>query len=212
MNLAISTLVFSLTLGSAVAYSQATPAGGSAMQPKPTQALILPFAVVTDPSGTPGPSGEACPKTPDPNVNNKILTDEEKQKLLDTISTELQKRISKKMEARVGTPSDSSTAGTLILAGCLIRVDPGNAAKRMAGMNMGTSHLGAHVVTKIKTADGLVDFKEFVAYAKGGKILPPLGPVGAATHAAAERRETIDADAKRLADDIVKNLTKKPEN
>jgi hypothetical protein len=124
----------------------------------------------------------------------------------------LQKRLAKKMTARVGAPSDPATAGTLILAGCFIRVDPGNAAKRMAGMNMGTSHLGAHVIAKIKTADGVVVYKEFDAVAKGGKILPPIGPVGVATHAAAERRETLSADAKRLADDIVSQLGKKPQS
>jgi hypothetical protein len=207
MKLFVSTFILTMAFGSAIAYSQAT----TPAPPKPTQALILPFAAVTDAAATPGPSGEACPKDFDPN-DAKIVTDEEKQKLIDTVSTELQKRLSKKMQARVGAPGDQTTPGTLILAGCLIRIDPGNAAKRMAGMNIGASHLGAHVVAKIKTPDGLVTYKEFEAVAKGGKMLPPLGPVGVATHAAAERRETLTADAKHLADDIAKNLAQKPQN
>jgi hypothetical protein len=39
--------------------------------------------------------------------------------------------------------------------------------------------------------------------------MPPLGVVGVATHAAAEGRETLNADAKRLADEILKTLSKK---
>jgi hypothetical protein len=210
MKLVVSTLVFALALGNTVAQGQAAaPSGASSMLPQPTQALILPFAAVTNPAATPGLSGDACPQTTD---TSKPLDDEELQKLTDTVSAQLQKKLSKKMQARVGTPSDQATAGTLILAGCFIKVDPGNAAKRMAGMNMGASHLGAHVVAKIKTADGLVVYKEFDAAAKGGKVLPPIGPVGVATHAAAERRETLVADAKRLANDIAKNLSKTPEN
>lgn len=209
MKFVISTLVFSLALANAVAYGQATASDASSTQPKPTQALILPFAVANNSAATPGPSGEACPKTPDP---NNTLADTDTQKLIDTISTELQKKLAKKMDAHIGAPADEPTPGTLILAGCLTTVDPGNAAKRMAGMNLGASHLGAHVVAKMKTADGLVVVKEFDAAAKGSKTLPPLGAVGVATHAAAEKRETLNADAKRLADEIVKNMSKKAEN
>ena len=37
-------------------------------------------------------------------------------------------------------------------------------------------------------------------------MMPPLGVVGVATHAAAERRETLHADAKRLAGEILGSL------
>ncbi|HET6216456.1 MAG TPA: DUF4410 domain-containing protein [Acidobacteriaceae bacterium] len=209
MKLAFSTLVFSLALGSLVAYRQANAADTSAAQPKPNQALILPFAVANNAAGTPGPSGDACPKTPDP---NNVLVDTESQKLVETISAELQKRMAKKMDARIGQPADQLATGTLVLAGCLTTIDPGNAAKRMAGMNLGASHLAAHVVVQLKTEDALVAVKEFDATAKGSKTLPPLGIVGVATHAAAERRETLNADAKRLADEILKTLSKKATN
>ncbi|HTZ60890.1 MAG TPA: DUF4410 domain-containing protein [Acidobacteriaceae bacterium] len=209
MNVFVSTLVFSLALGGAVAYGQATASGAPSTQPKPTQALILPFAVANNATATPGPSGDACPKPPDPNND---LADTDTQKLIETISTELQKKLGKKMTARVGAPGDDTATGTLIVAGCLTTVDPGNAAKRMAGMNLGASHLGAHVVAKMKTADGLVLVKEFDATAKGSKVMPPIGPVGVATHAAAERRETLNADAKRLAGEIAKNLSTKAAN
>jgi hypothetical protein len=206
MKLAFSTFVFSLALGNVVAYSQATAADSSAAQPKPKQALILPFAVANNAAATPGPSGAACPKTPDP---NNVLADTDSQKLIDTISAELQKRMAKKMDARIGEGADQPAAGTLLLAGCLTTIDPGNAAKRMAGMNLGASHLAAHVVVQLKTDDALIAVKEFDAAAKGAKTMPPLGVVGVATHAAAERRETLNADAKRLADEILKTLSKK---
>ena len=213
MKVIVSTLAFGLAMGVPVAYGQAPVAGAASALPKPTQALILPFAAISNPSATPGPSGEACPPANDTNSEAKPPDPEEVQKLTDAVSAELQKKLAKKMDARIGTSTDQPTAGTLVLAGCFIKIDPGNAAKRMAGMNMGSSHLGAHVVAKIKTADGLVTYKEFDALAKGGKILPPLGPVGVATHAAAERRETLVADAKRLANDIAKNLmSTKPAN
>jgi hypothetical protein len=207
MKLTLSTFVFSLALANVVAYSQATAADATAAQSKPKQALILPFAVANNAAATPGASGDACPKTPGNN-----LADTDSQKLIDTISAELQKKLAKKMEARVSQPGDEPVNGTLVLAGCLTTIDPGNAAERMAGMNLGASQLAAHVVVQLKTEDALVAVKEFDATAKGSKALPPLGMVGVATHAAAERKETLNADAKRLADEILKTLSKKATN
>jgi Domain of unknown function (DUF4410) len=207
MKLTLSTFVFSLALANVVAYSQATAADATAAQSKPKQALILPFAVANNAAATPGASGDACPKTPGNN-----LADTDSQKLIDTISAELQKKLAKKMEARVSQPGDEPVNGTLVLAGCLTTIDPGNAAERMAGMNLGASQLAAHVVVQLKTEDALVAVREFDATAKGSKALPPLGMVGVATHAAAERRETLNADAKRLADEILKTLSKKATN
>lgn len=207
MKLTLSTFVFSLALANVVAYSQATAADATAAQSKPKQALILPFAVANNAAATPGASGDACPKTPGNN-----LADTNSQKLIDTISAELQKKLAKKMDARVSQPGDEPANGTLVLAGCLTTIDPGNAAERMAGMNLGASQLAAHVVVHLKTEDALVAVKEFDATAKGSKALPPLGMVGVATHAAAERKETLNADAKRLADEILKTLSKKATN
>jgi hypothetical protein len=199
--------VFSLALANVVAYSQATAADATAAQSKPKQALILPFAVANNAAATPGASGDACPKSP-----GHTLADANSQKLIDTISAELQKKLAKKMDARIGQPGDELATGTLVLAGCLTTIDPGNAVKRMAGMNLGASHLAAHVVVQLKTEDALVAFKEFDATAKGAKALPPLSVVGVATHAAAERKETLSADAKRLADEILKTMSKKATN
>jgi hypothetical protein len=211
MKVTLPAFVFSLALANVVACTQATAADAAAAQsqPKPNQALILPFAVANDAAATPGASGDACPKTPNPKND---VADSNPQKLIDTISAELQKKLAKKMDTRIGQPTDQLASGTLLLAGCLTTIDPGNAAKRMAGMNLGASRLAAHVVVQLKTADALVAVKEFDATTEGSMKLPPLGMVGVATHAAAEKRETLDADAKRLADEIFKTLSTKATN
>jgi hypothetical protein len=209
MKVTLPAFALSLALANVVAYSQANAADVTAEQSKPKQALILPFAVANDAAATPGASGDACPKTPDPKND---VADSNPQKLIDTISAELQKKLAKKMDTRIGQPTDQLASGTLLLAGCLTTIDPGNAAKRMAGMNLGASRLAAHVVVQLKTADALVAVKEFDATTEGSMKLPPLGMVGVATHAAAEKRETLDADAKRLADEIFKTLSAKATN
>jgi hypothetical protein len=209
MKLTRSTFVFCLALANAISCRAATAADAAAAPPKPSQALILPFAVANYSEATPGASGDACPKTQD--ANNHVA-DTDPLKLIDTISAELQKKLAKKMDARIGGPTDEIEPGTLVLAGCLTTIDPGNPVKRMAGMDLGASHLAAHVVVQLKTEHALVPFKEFDAATEGSRKLPPLGVVGVATHAAAERRETLNADAKRLADEILKTLSKKAAN
>ena len=86
VKLTISTLVFSLALGKVIAYSQTAAADSSAAQPKPKQAFILPFAVANNAASSPGPSGNACPNTLDP--NDVMAGTQIRQKLIDTISSE----------------------------------------------------------------------------------------------------------------------------
>ena len=78
----------------------------------------------------------------------------------------------------------------------------------MAGMNLGASRLEAHVPIFRKTEAGFTPLDDFSLVTKGRMILPPLGPVGIATHAVAEHRETLSADANRLADKVVKKTEK----
>src|SRR5258707_3791685 len=93
--------------------------------------------------------------------------------------------------------ADASTIpiGSLVISGCITRADAGNAAGRMVGMNLGTSYLAAHVRILSEMRSGLVGLDEFDVQAKGGKVLPPIGPIRLAAHAASERRETLSADA-----------------
>jgi hypothetical protein len=61
-------------------------------------------------------------------------------------------------------------------------------------------------------ASGPVPVDEFDLAVKGSNKLPPLGAVGLAFNAVSEKRETLQADAKRLADSILKKLKKDQKN
>lgn len=96
--------------------------------------------------------------------------------------------------------------GSLIITGCIFKVEEGSAAGRLIGMNLGASRLGAHIVALSKSATGLTPVDSFDVEVKGGSALPPLGPAGLAARAAMQSRQTLSADAKKLADRIVKKL------
>ena len=74
-------------------------------------------------------------------------------------------------------------------------------------MNVGASYLGVHVVALSRTKDGWDPVDTFDMQVKGGDLLPPLGPAGLAVHAARDRRQTLSADARKLADQILKELS-----
>jgi hypothetical protein len=82
----------------------------------------------------------------------------------------------------------------------------GNAVERLAGLGLGASHVWAHVRLFSVSASGPVPIDEFDLSAKGSSLLPPMGPMSLGLNAVKEKRETLQADAKRLADDILKRL------
>lgn len=43
---------------------------------------------------------------------------------------------------------------------------------------------------------------------KGGNLLPPVGPIGLALHAARDSHQTLSADARKVADRILKRLNR----
>jgi hypothetical protein len=75
-------------------------------------------------------------------------------------------------------------------------------------MNIGASRIEAHVIVLSKTKAGFTTVDSFDIQVKGGDPLPPLGPVGLAIHAAREPGQTLSADAKKLADQLLKKLAK----
>jgi hypothetical protein len=168
-------------------------------------AVVYPFALASHPEATPGPSGDACPEVPDAKKKMVEILD---PKIGDALTHELQKKLAKKMTASVAQPGEQPKPGTLVFAGCLTTVEAGNAAERMAGFNLGASHLGAHVVVARQTDGESHMVQEFDVSVKGGTLLPPLGPIGLVTHALREMRETLTADAKRLADEVLRTLEK----
>jgi hypothetical protein len=191
----------------------------SGVATKPRSAVVMRFAFVSQTRETPvtlseqtcplssvgEPLAETSPSSNDAEPGSVLSVD---PKIQDKISSELEKRLSKKMPVTTDLEPASIPVGALVISGCITKASRGNAAERLAGMNLGASHIKAHVKVVLKTEAGFVQVDEFDVEAKGRMILPPLGPVGLATHVVAERRETLSADAKRLADQLLKKLAK----
>ena len=78
--------------------------------------------------------------------------------------------------------------------------------KRMVGMGRGASRLGAHIVLLSKTQTGFAPLDSFDLEVKGRNLTPPL-PMAIAIHAVREKKFTLSADGKKLADQIVKRLS-----
>jgi hypothetical protein len=129
-------------------------------------------------------------------------------KILSGITDELHNRLSKTMSVTVDAEAKDILVDSLIVTGCITRIDAGSGAKRLLGMNLGASHIGAHVIVFSKTKAGFTTVDSFDIQVKGGDPLPPIGPMALAIHAAREHGQTLSADAKKLADQVVKKLAK----
>jgi hypothetical protein len=127
--------------------------------------------------------------------------------ILDEISQKMNERLSKKMTVIVDPTEASIPVGAMVISGCITRANPGNAEARLVGMEAGASNLSVHVIALRKTADGFQPFDDFAISVKGGDILPPLGPAGLAVHAARDKRQTLSADAGKIADKILKKIS-----
>ena len=179
---------------------------GNAAGASQSNAVVIRFAVPSQTFADPkSPSTQACPGmiSDAPASTAPLHVD---PKVLDAITEELQKKLSKKMSVMLQPDRNAIPVGSLVISGCVTRADAGNAAKRLIGMNLGTSYLAAHVRLLSETRSGLVSLDEFDVQSKGGKVLPPIGPIGLALHAASERRETLSADGKKLANQILKRV------
>jgi hypothetical protein len=128
--------------------------------------------------------------------------------ILDAITDELQKRLAKTMSVMVNPSPHSIPPGALIISGCITRATKGNAAGRLIGMNVGASRLAVHVVILSKTIHGTSLVDTFEIKVKGGNLLPPLGPVALGVHVAMGFRQTLSADARKLAGQILKKYAK----
>jgi hypothetical protein len=186
-------------------------------QSAPNNAVLYGFAKVSDlPTLAEGPVQETCsqaalPESSSATKATKPPTEDEEAKFADSVTKELEKRLAKKMPVIVAPP-DSPAAGSLVFTGCFVGADRGNAGKRLVGLGLGASHLSAHVRVFYVGASGPVPVDEFDLAVKGSNKLPPLGAVGLAFNAVSEKRETLQADAKRLADSILKKLKKDQKN
>jgi hypothetical protein len=127
-------------------------------------------------------------------------------KILNEISAELQKRLSKKMSVMVDPDPGSIPVGSLVVTGCISKAQKGSVAGRMVGLGLGASRLYAHVVVLSRSETGFTPVDSFDLQVKGRLILPPVGPAGVAIHAARQPQKTLSADAKKLAREVVKKL------
>ena len=198
-----------------MAASGQSPTSASALQQP--RAVVLKFAVQSQSMpGTAALSLQACPdnhnkesnagasaSAADATKNNPTID----PKLLDAISGALQRDLSKKkISVMVDSDPDTVPVGAQIISGCILQAQKGSVGKRMVGFGWGASRIGAHVIVLSKTETGFAPVDSFDAHVEGRNILPPIGPVGLAVHAAKAPTQTLSRDAEELAGQIVKKL------
>jgi len=192
------------------AFAEEASSPGSALQ-RPTAAVFRFSVQPASATDTTSPSLQACAEdntrssVEDPAAQNRVAVD---PMILDDISNQLQQKLSKKMSVMVDPDLNAVPVGGLMVSGCVFQAEKGNKAERMIGLGLGASRLGAHIVVLAKTETGFIPMDSFDVQVKGRTFLPPAGPVGIGVNAAKEFRETLSADAKKLADHIVKRMNK----
>jgi hypothetical protein len=189
----------------------ASPAGDiNTDRPAPKSAVLYGFANITDRTTLPeGLAKETCSDyavstASNPDKKTSPPTQEEAVQLAKGVTDELVKRLSKKMPVMVAKPGDTPPEGSLVITGCFVSADHGHAAARLIGMGLGASHLSAHVRMFYVGASTPKLIDEFDVSVKGSNKLPPVGPVGLGINAVRETQATLQADARKLADNILK--------
>ena len=150
------------------------------------------------------------------------------REVADGFAVELVKRIQ-----RLGLPAERATAdrvappGTLAITGQFLAIDEGNRMRRtMIGFGAGQSEVRALAQVALQTAHGPLLAEEFEtsgASARTPGVAPMIGPglavrgaagvassvaVSGGVHALSERRTEVEADARRIADELAKQLGK----
>src|SRR5262245_51174162 len=180
-------------------------------------AVVFRFAVQSEPvSDAASFASQACPQDtnransiPSASSNSAAATSNTRTidpENLDSISAEIQKGLSKKMPVMVDPDPLTIPVGSLVITGCILKAEKGSSAGRMIGMNVGASRLSAHVVIFSKAEADFTPVDSFDLQVKGGSVLPPLGPIGFAAHAVMQPSQTLSADARKLAVQVVKKL------
>lgn len=196
--------------------TNAAAASSAAPGASPRTAVVLRFAVQSQPlTDAAVLSAQACPQAsgaaPSPDTDSAGASQKPinvDPAILDKITDEMQNKLSKKMTVLVNPDPQSIPFGATVISGCITRASAGNSAARLVGMGLGASHLNVHVVVVSRVRDGWNPVDTFDIQVKGGSLLPPLGPVGLAVHAARDTQQTLSADAKKLAGKILKQLAK----
>ena len=122
-------------------------------------------------------------------------------KILDALSSELQQRLSKKkMSVMVDPDPKTIPDGALVISGCIFKADKGRATGTMIGLDTGESRLGAHIVFFSKAGTSVTPLDSFDLQVKGSWA------TGHAVDVAEEPRESLRADARKLADQVARKL------
>lgn len=167
-----------------------------------TDVVVLPFAVAGQGRTVEeslsfracAASGSAPAKTQDSDSLKAAAEGELPAQLKSALLRELEEKgLHIDEQAKLAPPE------SLIVAGCIRQADPGDAAQRLLGMNMGASVLSAHVQLYRSSSTSAQLVSEFDAQATGVNKLPPIGPVGLAVRAIKADNETLAADAGKLA-------------
>ena len=121
----------------------------------------------------------------------------------------------------------AAPAGSLAITGQFLSIDEGNRMRRtMIGFGAGQSEVRALAKVALQTAQGPLLAEEFEtsgASARTPGVAPMIGPglavrgaagvassvaVSGGTHALTEHRTEVEADARRIADELAKQLGK----
>jgi len=198
------------TIAAALCLARSAGVGTSALaQDAPhrgsTGVVVLPFAAL---GAAAPPASRACvtqgspPTAQDLNALAAAVDSGLASQLADELAAHL--RADSRLTVYGGgqvAPSDALT-----IAGCILRADPGDPAKRMVGLGMGASVLSVHVQVYRGGQTGLELVDEFDTQVQGENKLPPIGPIGLAVHGIRGRTLTLKADADKVAKSIAQRV------
>lgn len=121
--------------------------------------------------------------------------------ILDALSNELQQRLSKKKISFMVDPDPKTIPeGAFVISGCISKAAKGRATGTMIGLDTGESRLGAHIVFLSKRETGVSPVDSFDLQVKGDWA------TGLAIDVAKEPLESLRADARKVADQVLKKL------
>jgi hypothetical protein len=189
---------------------QSANATSASVSQQPTVAVFR-FAARSEATDAAAPSSQPCSQyasdakpSARSNAPDKLTVDPQ---ILDSISNEFQKELSKKkMAVMLGPDADAIPVGSVVVCGRIFKAQKGNPVGRMLGFGLGASRLYAHVVLLSKTESGFTPMDSFDLKLKGRNLLPPGISTAVIQAAFMERRQKLPALARKLADRVVKRL------
>jgi hypothetical protein len=221
-------VVLALTV-TACAPTKVRPIGATSTDPLPRPDMVLVYDFAVSPEQVSLNRGLFARVGRE--VSSASVTEDEAKigrEVAEGFAVELVKRIQ-----RLGLPAERASAdqaappGTLAITGQFLSIDEGNRMRRaMIGFGAGQSEVRALAQVALQTAHGPLLAEEFEtsgASARTPGVAPMIGPglavrgaagvassvaVSGGTHALSEHRTEVEADARRIADELGKQLGK----